>query len=191
MKKILIVIFGIFFFASLAFGDEVDRDLSKIANEQIRTHTRAMVNAGIHRDEALKMTRMMIQRNYQNQNTIRAQQILIATVKESLPVKPVMNKAFEGIAKNAPEDLVVQAMEKTRYRYSIAYKHARQITKNTNRMHNIAKAIAEGFTAGIHNTDTVQVMNKLKSRTQQRTKANTEELAEESFLLLRDMARRT
>jgi uncharacterized membrane protein YgcG len=189
MKKILIVIFGIFFFASLAFGDEVDRDLSKIANEQIRTHTRAMVNAGIHRDEALKMTRMMIQRNYQNQNTIRAQQILIATVKESLPVKPVMNKAFEGIAKNAPEDLVVQAMEKTRYRYSIAYKHARQITKNTNRMHNIAKAIAEGFTAGIHNTDTVQVMNKLKSRTQQRTKANTEELAEESFLLLRDMAR--
>jgi hypothetical protein len=149
MKKILIVIFGIFFFASLAFGDEVDRDLSKIANEQIRTHTRAMVNAGIHRDEALKMTRMMIQRNYQNQNTIRAQQILIATVKESLPVKPVMNKAFEGIAKNAPEDLVVQAMEKTRYRYSIAYKHARQITKNTNRMHNIAKAIAEGFTARI------------------------------------------
>lgn len=148
-----------------------------------------MVNAGISRDEAVKVTRMMIQNNYQNQNTIRAQQVLIATVKESLPVKPVMNKAFEGIAKNVPENLVVQAMEKTRYRYSIAYNHARQIAQNPDRIDGIAKAIAEGFTAGIHNTDAVQVMNRLQSRTQQRTKTNTEELAEESFLSLRDMAR--
>ncbi|MFC1811095.1 hypothetical protein ACFL03_00185 [Thermodesulfobacteriota bacterium] len=189
MKKFLIVIFGISLVASLAFGDEVDRELSTIANEQIRTHTRAMVNAGIHRDEAVKVTKMMIQNNYQNQNTIRAQQILMATVKESLPVKPVMNKAFEGLAKNAPQDLVLRAMERTRYRYSIANNHARQITQNTDRIHDITKAIAEGFTAGIHNKDAVQVMNRLQNRTQQRTKTNTEALAQESFLSLRDMAR--
>ena len=166
MKNILIAIFGISLFASLAFGDEVDRELSTVANEQIRTHTRSMVNAGIPIDEAVKVTRMMIQNNYQNQNTIRAQQVLIATVKESLPVQPVMNKAFEGIAKNASEDLVVQAMEKTRNRYSTAYRHAEKITQKTDKIHNIGKVIAEGFTAGMHNTDVTQIMDRLQSRTQ-------------------------
>lgn len=189
MKKILIVIFGISLFASLAFGDEVDIKVTAIANEQIRTHTQEMINAGIPSDEAIKMTRMMIKNNYQAQNTIRAQKTLMDTVKEGLPAEPVMNKAFEGIAKNAPEDLVVQAMEKTRMRYSNAYRHAREITRDPDRIHEFGKVIAEGFTAGIHNTDAVQVMNRLESRTQQRTKANTEELAEESFLSLRDMAR--
>jgi hypothetical protein len=148
-----------------------------------------MINAGIPMNEAVKMTRMMMQKNYQNQNTIKAQQILITAAEENLPVKPVMNKAFEGIAKNVPEDLVVRAMDKTRYRYSIAYKHAQKITQNTKQMHNIAKAIAAGYTAGIRNADTIQVMNRLQSRTQQRTITNTEVLAEESFLSLRDMAR--
>ena len=105
MKKILIVIFGISFFASLALGNEVDIKVSAIANEQIRTHTQAMINAGVPSGEAIKMTAMMIKNNYQDQNTMRAQKILMDTVKEGLPAKPVLNKAFEGIAKNASEDL--------------------------------------------------------------------------------------
>ena len=60
MKKIIIVIVGISLFASLAFGDEVDIKVTAIANEQIRTHTQEMINAGIPSDEAIKMTRMMI-----------------------------------------------------------------------------------------------------------------------------------
>ena len=109
MKKLLIIILGICLCSSLAFGDEVDRRLSTIGNEQIRVHTRAMINAGIPSDEAIKMTRLMIQNNYQYQNTLRAQKIMIDTVKEGLPDKPVMNKAYEGIAKNAQEGRVVEA----------------------------------------------------------------------------------
>jgi uncharacterized membrane protein YgcG len=131
----------------------------------------------------------MIENNYRNQNTIRAQKILIETVKESLPVKPVMNKAFEGIAKNVNQDLVLRAMEQTRNQYSIANKHARQITQNTDQMHHIAKVIAEGLRAGIHNTYAVEVMNRIQNRTEQRTQVNIGKLAEESFLSLRDMAR--
>jgi hypothetical protein len=189
MKKILIAIFAIAFLAPLAFGDEVGRELSTISNQQIRTQTRAMVNAGIPVDDAVKVTRLMIENNYKNQNTIRAQNILMATVKENLPVKPVMNKALEGIAKNVNEDLVIRAMEQTRHQYSIAYKHARQITQDKDQMHHIAKVIAEGFRAGIHNTDAVEVMNRIQNRSQQRTQAKVENLAKESFLSLRDMAR--
>ena len=191
MKKLLIIILGVCLWSSLAFGDELDPKLSTIGNEQIRVHTRAMINAGIPGDEAMKMTRLMIQNNYKDQNILRAQKILIDTVKEDLPDKPVMNKAYEGIAKNVQEDRVVEAMEKTRTRYSVAYRHARSITQNPVRVNDIGKTIAEGLTAGINNKDAYQIMESLQNSTRQMTRNNTEAFAEEIFLSLRDMARRS
>ena len=191
MKKLLIIILNICLCFSLAFGDELDRELSAIGNEQIRVHTRAMINAGIPSDEAIKMTRLMIQNNYKDQNTLRAQKILIDTVEEGLPNEPVMNKAYEGIAKNVQEDRVVEAMEKTRTRYSVAYRHARSITQNPVRVNDIGKTIAEGLTAGINNKDAYQIMESLQNSTRQMTRNNTEAFAEEIFLSLRDMARRS
>ena len=191
MKKLLIIILGICLCSSLAFGDEVDRRLSTIGNEQIRVHTRAMINVGIPGDEAIKMTRLMIQNNYQDQNILRAQKILIDAVEEGLPNRPVMNKAYEGIAKNVQEDRVVEAMEKTRSRYSVAYRHARSITQNPVRVNDIGKTIAESLTAGINNKDAHQIMESLQNSTRQMTRNNTEAFAEEIFLSLRDMARRS
>ena len=190
MKNFLIIILAVCLCSSLAFGDEVDNRLSTIGNEQIRVHTRAVINAGIPGDEAIKMTRLMIQNNYKDQNILRAQKIMIDAVEEGLPEKPVMNKAYEGIAKNAQEDRVVEAMEKTRARYAIAYRYARSITQNPVRVNDIGKTIAESLTAGIHNTDAHQTMEKLQNRTQQMTRNNTETFAKEIFLSLRDMARR-
>ena len=190
MKNFLIIILAVCLCSSLAFGDEVDNRLSTIGNEQIRVHTRAVINAGIPGDDAINMTRLMIQNNYQDQNILRAQKILIDTVEDGLPDKPVMNKAYEGIAKNAQEDRVVEAMEKTRARYAIAYRYARSITQNPVRVNDIGKTIAESLTAGIHNTDAHQTMEKLQNRTQQMTRNNTEDFAKEIFLSLRDMARR-
>ncbi|MGA9178000.1 MAG: hypothetical protein WBZ05_12215 [Desulfobacterales bacterium] len=191
MKKFLIIILGICLCSSLAFGEEVDRRLSTIGNEQIRAHTRAMINAGIPGDEAIKMTRLMIQNNYKDQNILRAQKILIDTVEDGLPDKPVMNKAYEGIAKNIQEDRVVEAMEKTRARYSFAYRYARSITQNPDRVNDIGKTIAESLTAGIDNKDAHQIMERLQNSTRKMTGNNTEAFAEEIFLSLRDMARRS
>jgi hypothetical protein len=191
MKKFLIITFGICLCSSLAFGDELDRRLSAIGNEQIRAHTRAMMNAGIPGDEAIKLTRLMIQNNYKDQNTLRAQKILMDTVKEGLPDKPVINKAYEGIAKNVQEDRVVDAMEKTRTRYSVAYRYARSITQNPVRVNDIGKTIAESLTAGINSKDARQTMESLQNRTRQMIGDNTEAFVEETFLSLRDMARRS
>ena len=191
MKKVLIIILGICLCSSLAFGDELDRKLSTIDNEHIRVHTRAMINVGIPSDEAIKMTRLMIQNNYKDQNILRAQKTLINTVEEGLPDKPVMNKAYEGIAKNVQEDRVVEAMEKIRIRYSVAYRYARSITQNPVRVNDIGKTIAESLTAGINNKDAHQIMESLQNSTRQMTRNNTEAFAEEIFLSLRDMARRS
>jgi hypothetical protein len=191
MKKFWIIILGACLFSSLAFGDELDRRLSTISSEQLRFHTRAMINEGIPSDEAIKMTHLMIQNSYKDQNTLRAEKILIDTVKEGLPYKPVINKAYEGIAKNVQEDRVVEAMEKTRARYSVAYRYARSITQNPVRVNDIGKTIAESLTAGINNKDAHQIMESLKNSTRQMTRNNTEEFAEEIFLSLRDIARRS
>ena len=191
MKIFLNIIFGVCLCSSLAFGDEIDLKLSTIDNEQIRVQTRVMINAGIPIDEAVKMTVLMIQNNYQYQNTLRAQKILIDTVKEGLPNRPVMNKAYEGIAKNIQEDRVVKAMEKTRARYSVAYRYAGSITHNPDRVNDIGKTIAESLTAGINNKDAHQIMESLQNSTRQMARNNTEAFAEEIFLSLRDMVRRS
>jgi hypothetical protein len=191
MKRKIIIILTICLCSSLAFGDELDRRLSTIGNEQIRVHTKEMIHAGMPVDEAIKMTRLMIQNNYRNQNILRAQNILIDTIKEGLPDNPVINKAYEGIAKNAQEDRVVEAMDKTRTRYSTAYRYARSISQVPDQINNIGKIIAEGLTAGILNTDAHQVMERLQNRASQKIGNYTEAFAEEIFLSLRDMARRS
>ena len=189
MKKISLIILSIFFFASLAWGDEVDDGLSNMATEQIRIHTRAMINAGIPSDDAVKMTRMMIQNRFQHKNTLRAQQIVMDAAKKNLPIDPVMNKAFEGIAKNAHENQVVQAMAKTRDRYSYAYSHAREFTNKRGRTGNIGNAIAKGLAAGMTEKDIERTTERLRQRTRQMTRTRAEMLAKESFLALRTMAR--
>ena len=189
MKKISLIILFIFFFASLVWGDEVDDGLPNMATEQIRIHTRAMINAGIPSDDAIKMTRMMIQNRFQQRNTLRAQQIVMDTAKKNLPIEPVMNKAFEGMAKNAHENQVIQAMVKTRNRYSYAYRHAREFTNKRGRTGNIGNAIAKGLAAGMTEKDIERTTERLRQRTRQMTRTRAEMLAKESFLALRTMAR--
>ncbi|MES0446531.1 MAG: hypothetical protein ABUJ92_08315, partial [Desulfobacterales bacterium] len=189
MKKILPIILVVFLCVLPAWGDEVDDGLPDNAGERIRTRTRAMISVGIDGDEAVKMTRMMIQNRFQNRNTLRAQQIAIDAIENGLPAEPVMNKAFEGMAKNAPEDRVVRAMEKTRDRYSHAYSYANQFTQNRDKTNDIGNALAQGFAAGMAKGDVDRTMEELRQRTRQMTRSRTEELAKESCLALRTMAR--
>jgi hypothetical protein len=190
MKRILPIILVVFLCVLPAWGDEVDDGLPDKATEQIRTRTRAMINVGIDKDEAVNMTRMMIQNRFQNRNTLRAQQIVIDATKKGLPAGPVMNKAFEGMAKNVPEDRVVQAMEKTRDRYSNAYRYANEFTQNRKKANDIGNALAQGFAAGMAKGDVERTMERLRERTRQMTRTRTEELANESCLALRTMTRR-
>jgi hypothetical protein len=190
MKRILPIILCFFLYLPLAIGDEVDNGLPYTATEQIKNHTRAMINAGIPSEEAIQMTRMMIENRFQQQNILQAQQTLMNTVKQGLPKDPVMNKAYEGIAKNVPAGKVVQAMEKVHNRYSYAYRKANQHAKDPGRVQNLGNSIAEGLTAGMTETDIERTIEKLEQRTRQMTQARIEALTEETFLSLKLMARR-
>ena len=193
MKKILFCILLLLLWASPALSDEVEDRLGAMATEQQRTVTRAMINAGIDPEDSILMTQAMIRNRFRDQYTVRAQQLAIEAKKGNLPVEPVMNKAFEGIAKKAPDEAVVRAMETVLSRYAYAYAHALRYTQQNTYQRKIGNAIAEATTAGLANGNVNQLMTQLQLSRQQRDryrdKTDSDEFALESFQMARDMMR--
>ena len=189
MKKIFVIAFIIFFCASIALGDEVDTGLSSMATEQLKVSTRQMIRSGINGDDAIKMTRLMLENRFREEHTLRAHQIIIDAHKEGLPVEPIMSKAYEGIAKQVKDMNIAQAMEKVRSRYSFAYKQANELKPNKAQIRLIGDNIAEGLAAGMNDYDIERIKHRLQVRAQQMSNAQMGELALETLSFARDMAR--
>lgn len=188
MKRICIITLAILCYASMAFGDEVDRDLSNIATEQIKASTRQMIRSGIDSDEAIKMTRLMLESRFIEENTLRAHEIVMNAWKEGLPVGSVMNKAYEGIAKHAQHRNIIRAMELVRSRYAFAYTEAAKLTQENAQIRYLGDTIAKGLAAGMDNKDVERIMYRLQERTRVMTKNQASEYAIETFTAARIMA---
>jgi len=189
MKKICLMVCAVLFCASLTFGDEVEESLSTLATEQLKTSTREMIQSGIDTDNAIRMTKLMLQNQFSLEQALRAQRVIMNTQKEGLPVEPIMNKAYEGMVKQVQAKNIVQAMERVRTRYAFAYAQARALAKERSQVRAIGNTIAKSFTAGMNQKDIQGIMDMLQERTQQMTQLQTMELAKESFMTARDMAR--
>ena len=116
MKKICLMVCALLFSASLAFGDEVEESLSTLATEQLKTSTREMIQSGIDTDNAIRMSKLMLQNQFSLEQALRAQRVIMNAQKEGLPVEPIMNKAYEGMVKQVQAKNIVQAMEHVRTR---------------------------------------------------------------------------
>jgi len=189
MKKICLAGFAVLFCASVAFGDEVDKALSNIATEQLRASTRQMIGLGVKSDDAIGMTRVMLENRFRQENALRAHEIIIRAKEEGLPAGPIMNKAHEGIAKRVKEENIIQAMETVRSRYAFAYEKVREVTQDQAQIRRIGNHIAEGVTAGMTGSDINRIMHQLKFRSRQMMSAQRMELAAETFRVVREMAR--
>ncbi len=188
MKKTCTAVLLFLLCASPLFGDEVDNELTG-APGVLREHTRAMIQAGVESGDAMKMTKTMEQNRFQVENIIRSQEIVMGALAEGLPAGPVMRKAYEGLAKNAREQDVVNAMERTRARYSLAYRTARKVTESAVEKAQTGNAIAEGMAAGLTARDADRICDRLQTRDRDRTKDRTNALARESFMAAREMVR--
>jgi hypothetical protein len=191
MKKIWVLTFAVFLCTSLAFGDEVDEGLSNKAAEQIRSSTRQMIHAGIDKDEVIRMTRLMLDNRFREEEVLRAHEIIMRTKRGGLPEGPIMNKAFEGMAKHVEARNVVRAMEAVWSRYGLADDHAKRITEERNQRNQIRNSIANCYAAGMKNSDVEAILQALqqRTRTQQMTRGQVGGLATEAFRAARDMAR--
>ena len=189
MKKICFITCAILLCASLAFGDEVEEKLSPMATQELKANTREMIRSGINSDDAIKMTKLMLENRFRHQLILEAQHIIMNAQREGLPAGPIMNKAQEGMTKRVQHKSIVQAMESVRSRYAFAYQQAKTITQRRAQMHQIGNTIAHCLAAGMNQEDVDRIMQRLQHRAQEMSGADAEELARGTFMATRTMAR--
>jgi len=188
-KTAALTICLIFFLAAVAYADDVDQKLGNMASEQVRTSVRAMIDNGIDPEDAVNMTRLMLQNRFTERQTIRAHQTVMEALKQGLPPEPVMNKANEGAAKQVQAENILRAMEQVRSRYNTAYSQARNITREQSQVRTLGNTMANALAAGLDEEDMLAIMARLQTRTQNMTRTSAVELADESFKTARDMTR--
>jgi hypothetical protein len=190
MKTITMILLTILIGVSLAFGDEVDDGLN-MATVQIRTSARQMIQSGVEKDEAIRMTRLMLQNRFREDEVLRAHQMVMNAKREGLPAGPIMDKAFEGMTKGVEARNIVRAMEAVQGRYAIAHNYANKITEDKTHREQIQNAIAHSFAAGLREKDVQGMTQALqqRARAETMTASKVGPLAGETFTTARDMVR--
>ncbi len=189
MKKIIITLLILFFYASSAFADEVDDRLPPGTPDKLKTSTRQMILAGLKDDDAINMTRSMLENKFTIDNTLKAQQIIMRANNEGLPLAPLKNKAFEGMTKNVKPDRIVRAMEMVLSRYTFAYGQAAVLTKEKTQIGRLGNTLSAGLAAGLKNQDAAQICSMIQNKAQTMNSTAHNSLAFETLKTARDMAR--
>jgi ABC-type uncharacterized transport system YnjBCD ATPase subunit len=189
MKKVFMMIMAIAFCAAVALAGPVDRELPETTPAQIKNSVRQMVDQGFNPQEVIDMTQQMLANNFREQQVLQAQAILMNARRQGLPTEPMMNKAYEGLAKQVQAEAVVKAMERVQSRYEFATKQARAVTSDEARISQMAAILAESMAAGMNDEDAGRIMRALRERTRNMAQAHSEELAMQTFMTTRTMAR--
>ena len=189
MKKIIITVLFLLFYASSAFADEVDDRLPPGTPDKLKASTRQMILAGLKDDDAIKMTRSMLENKFTIDNTLEAQQIIMNALYEGLPLEPLKNKIFEGMAKNVKPDRIVRAMEMVLSRYTFAYGQAAVLTKEKTQIGRLGNTLSAALAAGLKNQDAAQICSMIQNKAQTMNSTAHNSLAFETLKTARDMAR--
>ena len=93
-----------------------DRDqLQTPDKDQLRTQDRDQLHdrtqEQVDKDDPAYL-QAMHQHQFRHENTQRIQNMIQEAQKKGLPTEPMQNKVHEGIAKRAPEEAIVQAVER-------------------------------------------------------------------------------
>ena len=184
MKKLLLILMALMLWVCPVWADEIEG-----APLQIQNNIRLMIDAGISEDDATQLTRSMLQHRFTERHVIQVQNMLMETIQAGLPVDPVMNKAFEGMAKNKPDETIVQAMKKTQSRFAYAYRKAQELTTDEETQNRLGLSIVQCMGAGLQDENIERVMAQLQTRTRLMSQNKADELCLQTFLTARTMAR--
>ena len=188
MKKVIIIFCLLLFFASIASADVVDEGLSAETAGQLKTGTRQMIHLGMKRDDALRLTRAMVQNHFSVEQAMKAQQIVMKAQHKALPVEPIVSKAFEGMAKKVKADRIVQAMEKVQARFAFAYGQAARLSTQKAQVDRLGNILAAALAAGLNTQDAEKICRMIQ-KTNNLPRAQQHNLAVEALTTSREMAR--
>jgi uncharacterized membrane protein YgcG len=189
IKKIWLTTGILLLAATMAGADEVDQALSGIAPQTVVQSTRELIESGLASERAIAVTRAMVQNRFEAQQITRAHRVLLEARNQGLPPDPIINKAFEGMAKRVQANRIISAMDTVRARYDFAVQQADMITNRKSRGNQMGHVIATGLTAGLTPKSVESITAALQERSRTLKTDPQEALALETFKTARDMAR--
>ncbi len=140
-------------FATAALGDAIDDSLPANSPAAVKASARQAIQSGLELQSVIKLTRAMQQNKFNEQQIQLAHALMIEAKNSSMPVQPLMNKAFEGMAKSVPPSLIVNAMETVQSRNAFAFQRAAKLSNDKSRTQNLGRTLAAGLAAGLSETD--------------------------------------
>lgn len=176
-------------FATVALGDAIDDGLPANTPEAVKASTRQAVQSGLEPESVIKLTRAMQQNKFNEQQIQLAHVLIIEAKNSSMPVQPLMNKAFEGMAKSVPPSRIVNAMETVQSRNAFAFQRAAKLSGDKSRTQNLGRTLAAGLAAGLSEADADKITDMAQQRAGSMNSDQAYSLAFESYQTACDVSR--
>jgi hypothetical protein len=176
-------------FASTAFGDVVDDSLPPDAPQMVKASARNAIQSGLDQDGVGKLTRAMLQHRFEGQQIRHCHALMIQAHNSGMPVEPLMNKAYEGMAKGVGPSLVLKAMERVQERNTQAYRHAKQLSQDKAQMAGLGNSLSAAMAAGFAPEEADRITQMIRQRAQTVQPDEAYSLALECFYTARDVSR--
>jgi hypothetical protein len=183
------IVFFVVLFASAAHGDVIDDSLPSNTPQAVKTSARQAVQNGLEQNSVVKLTLAMLQNQFNAQQIQQAHDLMVAAKNSSMPVQPLMNKAFEGMAKGVDPALILGAMETVQSRNAFAHRRAARFTQNKSQAQQLGRVLSTALAAGFAKQDADQITQMLQQRSQNMKSDRAYNLASECFNTARDVSR--
>jgi hypothetical protein len=171
------------------FADYVDSKLPAGTSEQIKEGAREIIQLGIKKRHIVKVTKRMIENNFDDNQVLAAYNVLIEARKKELPGDLLMDKLNEGIAKEVQPDSIIQVMEKVRVRYETASRYAKMLSDDADHIEAMTTEIAECMAAGIDADAIGMISEILNKKSKSLRKSTAESLNKRTIRAMKTMAR--
>lgn len=175
--------------AKVSLADAFDDSLPANAAQAVKASARQAVQSGLPPQSVAALTRAMLQHNFDEQQIQMAHALMIEAHNSGMPVEPLMNKAFEGMAKNVPAPLIVSAMETVQSRNAFAFQRAAQLSNDKSRAQNLGRELSAGLAAGLAREDADRITKMIQQRAGSLNSEQGYSLALECYQTARDVAR--
>jgi len=184
-----VTVLFIMLFAAAAQCDEIGDSLPPNSPEAVKASTRQAIQNGLEQENVVKLTRAMLQSKFNEQQIQLTHALMIEAKNSGMPVQPLMNKAFEGMAKNVSPPLIVGAMKTVQSRNAFAYQRAARLSKNKSHMANIGRALSAALAAGFSKEDADKITKMLQQQAKSMKPDQVYSLSLECFKTSRDVSR--
>jgi len=184
-----VVVLFIGLLATAAFGDVVDDSLQSDTPQAVKTSARQAIQNGLQQDSVVKLTRAMLQHKFDQQQLQQAHALMIEAQNSGMPVQPIINKVFEGIAKGVDPSAIIRAMKTVQSRHSFAYQRAGKLAHNRSQTVTLGRTLSAALAAGFSKEDAVTITQMIQQRAQSMKADQGYDLALECYTTARDVSR--